>query len=159
MSRSFTFAALAGILTVLAACSRDAPPAPQSEAPLQPSSSPIAEIASSAEVLILTVDSVILSRPQDAPSTQDAPSALVIQVAGRVTSSGWRNAKLVPSGDAAGDNTLSFDLVATSPATPERDPIAQPIEARLRIDALPAGVTTIRVAATANAVSIPVLGL
>lgn len=153
MGRSFRFAAMAVVLAVLAACNRDVPPAPQSEAPVQPPSSLIAEIPSSAEVPVLTVDSVILSRPQD------APSALVIQVAGRVTSSGWRNAKLVPSGDAAGDDTLSFDFVVTSPATPELEPVAQLIEARLRIDALPAGVTTIRVVAATNAVSVPVLGL
>ncbi len=153
MGRSFRFAAIAGVLIVLAACNRDAPPAPQSETPVQTSSSLIAEIPSSTEVLILTVDSVILSR------LQDTPSALVIQVAGRVTSSGWRNAKLVPSGDAAGDGTLSFDFVVTSPATPELEPVAQLIEARLRIDALPAGVTTIRVVAATNAVSVPVLGL
>ena len=118
-------------------------PAPAVEAP--------APIPPNTEVQVSSVDSVMLSRPQD------APSAMIIRVLGTTASGGWSTPKLEPMVGADNDaSTVSYQFVATSPeAVDDANTAAEQVEAELRVD-LPADVTTIRIVAATNEVSAPV---
>ena len=128
----------------VAAVEPQPPPPPAVEAP--------APIPPNTEVQANSVDSVMLSRPQD------APSAMIIRVLGTTASGGWSTPKLEPTADAGTDaSIMSYQLVATSPeASDDANTAAEQIEAELRVDSLPAQVTTIRVVAATNEVSAPV---
>src|SRR5262247_3542708 len=78
-----------------------APPPPvEAPAPVPPNTQAQAD----------SVDSVMLSRPQD------APSAMVIRVLGTTASGGWSDPKLEPMANAGPDaSIMSYQLVATSP--------------------------------------------
>src|SRR5688572_3865244 len=126
-------------------CNRDAP-APQeaAEAPLAAPQAPA--VAPSTELAVRTVESVSVSRPQD------APDSVFIQASGTVPSTGWSDPKLVPVDDAD-PSSRSFNFVATSPASPDADDLTEAVEANLQIETLPAEVKTIRIVSSTNAVS------
>jgi hypothetical protein len=137
--------ALAGALALFA-CNREAP-APQDAAEDAAPAAPQAEVvAPSTEVAVRTVESVMVTRPQD------APDSVVIQASGTVPSTGWSAPKLVPVDDSD-PASRSFSFVATSPATTEADDLTEAVEARLQIETLPAEVKTIRIVSSTNAVS------
>jgi len=117
-----------------------APPAVEAPAPIPPNT----------EVQVSSIDSVMLSRPQD------APSAMIIRVLGTTASGGWSTPKLEPMAGADA-SIMSYQLVATSPeAVDDANTAAAQIEAELRVDSLPMEVKTIRVVAATNEVSAPV---
>ena len=61
------------------------------------------------------------------------------------------------AGAGADASTISYQFVATSPeAVDDANTAAEQVEAELRVDALPADVTTIRIVAATNEVSAPV---
>ena len=134
----------------------EAPPAPvasvEPPAPPPPAVETPAPIPPLTEVQANSVDSVMLSRPQD------APNAMIIRVLGTTLSGGWTLPKLEPMADASTDASIvSFQLVATSPeASDDANTAAEQIEAELRVDSLPAEVTTIRIVSATNEVSAPV---
>jgi hypothetical protein len=142
--RSFKALAVTAAI-LLCGCNRDAP-APQevAEAPAAPAAAPA--VAPSTEVAVRTVESVMVTRPQD------APDSVVIQVSGTVPSTGWSDPKLVPADDSD-PASRSFNFVATSPATPDADDVMEAVEAHLQLDTLPAEVKTIRIVSSTNAVS------
>jgi len=118
------------------------PPAPPAAPPPVPPAT---------ELPISTVDSVMLSRPQD------APEAMIIRVLGTASSPGWTEPKLEAMSDTGGDASIkSYQFVATSPETPDAGTAMQPIETELRVDALPPEVKTIRIVSATNEVSAPV---
>ena len=134
----------------------EAPPAPVASVEPPPAAPPVAEapapIPPNTEAQVSSVDSVMLSRPQD------APSAMIIRVLGTAASGGWSTPKLEPMADAGTDaSIMSYQLVATSPeASDDANTAAAQVEAELRVDSLPADVTTIRIVAATNEVSAPV---
>ena len=99
-----------------------------------------------------TVDSVMLSRPAD------APSAMIIRVLGTTASAGWSLPKLEPMAEDNSDASIvSYQLLATSPeAADDGNTAPEQIVTELRVEALPPEVTTIRVVAATNEVSAPV---
>lgn len=142
---------------VLAACNRNqtqAPPVPAPQAPVVPAPAPPAApapIPASTELPVTTVDSVMLSRPQDEPMT------IIIRVAGTVPSGGWTNAKLAEEPDSNGDASVkSYKFVATSPEMSDENRASQQIEAEIRIPSVPADVKTIRIVSAMNEISAPV---
>jgi hypothetical protein len=104
------------------------------------------------ELPVNSVDSVMLSRPED------APSAMIIRVLGTAASNGWSLPKLEPMIEEGSEaSTVSYKFVATSPeASDDLNTAAEQIETEFRVDALPAGVTTIRIVSATNEVSAPV---
>jgi hypothetical protein len=119
-----------------------APPPPAAPAPIPPST----------EVQVNSVDSVMLSRPAD------APNAMIIRVLGTTASAGWSLPKLEPMADGSSDASIvSYQLLATSPeAADDANTAPQQIVTELRVESLPPEVTTIRVVAATNEVSAPV---
>ena len=118
-----------------------APPPPAAPAPIPPAT----------ELPVNSVDSVMLSRPQD------APESMIIRVLGTAASVGWTEPKLEPMADTGGDTSIkSFQFVATSPQAGDAPNASQPIETELRVDSLPADVKTIRIVSATNEVSAPV---
>jgi hypothetical protein len=118
-------------------------PAPQPAAP--------PPIPPATELPLNTVDSVMLTRPQD------APTAIIIRVSGSALTPGWTDVKLVEDtevADAAGVKT--YKLVATSPEMPGENRTPQTLEAELRVDALPEDVMTIRIVSATNEIAAPV---
>src|SRR5215510_14756125 len=103
------------------------PPSVEAPAPIPPNT----------QVQANSVDSVMLSRPQD------APTAMIIRVLGTTASGGWSTPKLEPMVGAGNDaSTVSYQFVATSPeAVDDANTAAEQVEAELRVD-LPADVTT-----------------
>ena len=99
-----------------------------------------------------SVDSVMLSRPAD------APNAMIIRVLGTTASAGWSLPKLEPMADGSSDASIvSYQLVATSPeAVDDANTAPEQIVTELRVDSLPPDVTTIRIVAATNEVSAPV---
>jgi hypothetical protein len=89
------------------------------------------------ELPVTRVESVMISRPDNAPET------LVIQVAGSVGSEGWTDAKLVPAETEPAPTIRSFRFVATSPEV---------IEVRAEFDTFPAEVQTVRILSATNEV-------
>ena len=134
----------------------DAAPAPVAQAEpaaAPPPAAPVpAPIPPSTEAPVNSVDSVMLSRPQD------APSAMIIRVLGTAASTGWSLPKLEPMADAGSDASIvSYQFVATSPeASDDANTAAEQIETELRVDSLPPEVTTIRIVSATNEVSAPV---
>jgi hypothetical protein len=149
-------AAIGLFAIVLAGCNRNpaqppatpAAPAAPVPPPLPPAPPPIPPAT---ELPVNSVDSVMLSRPQD------EPMAIVIHVAGTALSPGWTDAKLAEEPDAGGDNTVkTYKFVATSPPMPDASRSSQPIEAEIRVEALSPDVKTIRVVSGTNEVSAPI---
>ena len=98
-----------------------------------------------------SVDSVMLSRPQD------APESMIIRVLGTAPSAGWTEPKLEPMADTSGDTSIkSYQFVATSPESADAGAATQPIETELRVEGLPPEVKTIRIVSASNEVSAPV---
>jgi hypothetical protein len=130
------------------------PPAPvatvEPPAPLPPAVP--APVPPSTETQANSVDSVMLSRPAD------APNAMIIRVLGTTASAGWSLPRLEPMADGSSDaSIMSYQLVATSPeAVDDANTAPEQIVTELRVDSLPAEVTTIRVVAATNEVSAPV---
>ena len=130
----------------LAACGRGgeeqdaaAPPPPPPPAAAAPP-----PLAPNTELTVRTVESVVVTRPME------APESVIIQVTGTVPSSGWTDAKLVPI-DGSDASVRSFTFVATSPAQPQGG--TEAIEAQLQIEDMPTDVGSIRVVAATNEVS------
>ena len=134
----------------------EAPPTPIAEvepsAPPPPEAQPPAPIPPATELPVNSIDSVMLSRPQD------EPDAMIIRVLGTAASGGWSLPKLEPMAEGSSDaSILSYQLVATSPgASDNTNTAAEQIVAELRLDALPPDVTTIRIVSATNEVSAPV---
>ncbi len=144
-------------LIMLAGCNRNPaqPPAsPQTPtatapAPAQPPAPP--PIPPATELPVNSVDSVMLSRPQD------EPMAIIIHVSGTAVSAGWTGAKLAEESDGGADNSVkTYKFVATSPDMPGEDRTAQPIEAEIRVDSLSPDIKTIRIVSSTNEVSAPI---
>jgi len=131
----------------------DAAPAPvaTAEPPAPPPVVP-APIPPSTEAQVNSVDSVMLSRPTD------APNAMIIRVLGTAASTGWSLPKLEPMADGSSDASIvSYQFVATSPeAVDDSNTAPEQIVTELRVDALPPEVTTIRIVSATNEVSAPV---
>jgi hypothetical protein len=126
-----------------------AAPAAAPAAPAQPAAPP--PIPPATELPLNTVDSVMLTRPQD------APMAIIIRVSGSAPSPGWTGVKLIEDTEnapAAGVKT--YKLVATSPEMPSESRTPETLEAELRVDALPEDVMTIRIVSATNEISAPV---
>ncbi len=132
----------------VSSCGRDnaAPLAEDTPAPARAVTGP-AEALPATETTVHSIESVMVTRPQD------APQSILIQVSGVVGSPGWTDAKLLPLGDGDTGATRSFSLVARSPAA--RDAKARPeiVEAELRLEAIPTGTEMIRVVGATNEVS------
>jgi hypothetical protein len=110
-----------------------------------------AVIPASTEVELNSIDSVMLSRPAD------APMALVIQVSGSAVSSGWTDAKLTEDLDKTDDAGIkTYKLVATSPAMPDENRTPQTMDVELRVETLPPEVKTIRIVSATNEISAPI---
>jgi hypothetical protein len=151
--------ALAAIAVVIAGCNRNptqtvsqsAPAPAPAAAPAQAQPAAPPPVPASTELPLNTVDSVMLSRPSD------APMAIVVQVSGTALSPGWTNAKLVEDPDGTGGaNVKTYKFVATSPEMPDENRTAAPMEAEIRIDSLSAEVTAIRIVSATNEVSAPI---
>jgi hypothetical protein len=99
-----------------------------------------------------SVDSVMLSRPED------APDAMIIRVFGTAASSGWSLPKLQPVTDAGTDASIvSYQFVATSPEViDDANAVAEQLETELRVDSLAPEVMTIRIVSATNEISAPV---
>ena len=144
---------------VLSGCNRNSAqqnqPAPQpapavKAAPVPPAPPPESTPAAT-ELPLKSVDSVMLSRPTD------APTALIIHVLGSAVSPGWTDAKLTEDPDNASDAGIkTYRLVATSPAMPDEKRTPQPMEAELRVDSLPPEVKSIRIVSGTNEISAPI---
>jgi hypothetical protein len=120
-------------------------------APAQAANQP-APIPPLTELQVQRVDSVMLSRPLN------APDSIIIRVAGTVVSAGWTEPKLSPLEDPNGPPAIRvFSFVATSPPMPDDARAAAAVETELRVDALPPEVRTIRVVSATNAVSAPIV--
>jgi len=159
-----TVLSIAVLVLALAGCDQntvetqapDTAPAPVAEA--EPAAPPPAEPVPAAippltELPVNSVDSVMLSRPQD------APSAMIIRVLGTAASNGWSLPKLEPMVEEGSDASIvSYKFVATSPEAASDDPNPTPeqIETELLVDSLPAEVMTIRIVSATNEVSAPV---
>jgi hypothetical protein len=125
-------------------------PAPAAPAPA-PQPPPPAPIPPETELPLNTVDSVMLTRPQD------APMAIIIHVSGSALSPGWTNIRLLEDTENAADPGVKiYKLVATSPAMPDENRTPEVLETELRVDALPADVMTIRIVSATNEISAPV---
>jgi hypothetical protein len=156
LHRTLVAAALA---IALSGCNRNpaaqqpAPaPAPAvTAAPAPPPPAPPPPIPAATELPLSSVDSVMLSRPSE------APMALLIQVSGTAPSPGWTDAKLTEAQDD-GDNAAikTYRLVATSPAMPDESRAPQSIQVELRVEMLPPEVTTIRIVSATNEISAPI---
>ena len=137
---TLTVASLALLLT---ACGQEAPvpvdPAVEAEAPVLPT-----EIPALTEVPVQRVESVMITRPND------DPNAVVIMVAGSVTSDGWTAARLIPAATEPSATMRSFQFVATSPEHADAAAQPRPIEARVEFEQFPEGVETIRIVSATN---------
>ena len=156
VSVAIIFAVGAAII-VLAGCNRNpaqtpaSPEAPAATAPAAPQPSAPPPIPPATELPVNSVDSVMLSRPQD------EPMAIIIHVSGTAVSAGWTNAKLAEEPDGGADNSVkTYKFVATSPEMPDENRTAQPIEAEIRVDSLSPDVKTIRIVSGTNEVSAPI---
>ena len=103
------------------------------------------------ELPLNTVESVMLTR------SQDAPMAIIVRVSGSALSTGWTDVKLVDDAENATDpGVKTYRLVATSPAMPEENRTPEILEAEIRVNSLPAEVMTIRIVSATNEISAPV---
>lgn len=154
-------AAVVVLSLVLAGCNRSpSESAPQAEeTPAAAPAAPVAaapapeqppEVPPGTELAVNAVNSVMLSRPAE------APAAVVIRVSGFAATPGWSDPKLTLEEDTSGDTSIrTYRFVATSPQTPQSG-TEQPVETELRIEALPAEVRTIRIVSATNEVAAPV---
>ena len=127
-----------------------APPATAAPAPTPQPPAP-APIPPATELPLNTVDSVMLTR------AQDAPMAIIIRVSGSAPSQGWTGVKLVEDAEtAAAAGVKTYKLVATSPEMPGENHTPETLEAELRVDGLPEDVMTIRIVSATNEISAPV---
>ena len=134
----------------------EAAPAPVAQT--EPATPPAAEapapapIPPSTELQVNSVDSVMLSRPEDAPGT------MVIRVLGTAPSRGWSLPKLQPVTDSGTDASIvSYQFVATSPeVSDDANAVAEQLETELRVDSLAPEVMTIRIVSATNEISAPV---
>jgi len=131
-----------------------APPVAQTEpaAPPPPEIPAPAPIPPLTEMAVNSVDSVMLSR------AEDAPSAMIIRVLGTAASGGWSLPKLQPVSDAGTDASIvSYQFVATSPeASDDANTAAEQLETELRVDSFAPEVMTIRIVSATNEISAPV---
>ncbi len=155
---------VAVLVLALAGCNQDTAetetpetaPAPVAQAepaaPPPPDVQAAAPIRPSTEMALSSVDSVMLSRPED------APSAMIIRVLGTAASGGWSLPKLQPVTDAGTDASIvSYQFVATSPeASDDANTAAEQLETELRLDSLAPEVMTIRIVSATNEISAPV---
>jgi hypothetical protein len=150
---------VAAIALSLTACNRN--PSQNATAPEQaPAASPapaappppsVPEIPAATELPLNSVNSVMLSRPTD------APTGLVIHVSGTAVSAGWTDAKLTEEQDNGGDASIkSYRFVATSPAMPDENRTAQIMETEFRVEMLPAEIKIIRIVSATNEISAPI---
>jgi hypothetical protein len=162
----FARSSVAGVIVLalaIAGCNQDtaetqapeAPPAPVATAepaPPPPAPAAPAPIPPATEVQVNSVDSVMLSRPTD------APNAMIIRVLGTTASAGWTLPKLEPMADGSSDAAvMSYQFLATSPeAADDGNTAPEQIVTELRVDSLPPEVTTIRIVSATNEVSAPV---
>jgi len=137
--------ALAVLSIALAACGQEPAPA---EAVAEPEIPLAAEttVPTHTELPVTRIDSVMISRPDN------APGSVVIQVAGSVGSVGWTDAKLVPAETEPTPTMRSFHFVATSPDLIDANAAPQPIEVRTEFDAFPTDVQTVRILSATNEV-------
>jgi hypothetical protein len=151
--------AIAAIGFVLAGCNRNQTPAPPQPAappaatvtPPPPAPAAPAPIPAATELPLDSVDSVMLSRPQD------SPMAIVIHVSGTAVSPGWTNAKLTEDvGNSADVSVKTYKFVATSPEMPDESRTPQPVEAEIRVESLSPDVKTIRIVSATNEISAPI---
>jgi hypothetical protein len=127
------------------------PPAPAAAPPPPPVAPAPAQIPASTELPLNSVDSVMLSRPGD------APMALVIHVSGSAISTGWTEPKLTENTDNADDPAVkTYKLVATSPAMPDENRNPELLEAEIRVESLPPEVKSIRIVSATNEISAPI---
>jgi hypothetical protein len=147
------------VVLALTACNRNqqasAPAPAPAAAPTAPAPAPQppppAPIPPETELPLNTVDSVMLTRPQD------APMAIIIRVSGSAVSPGWMGIKLVEDAENAADPAVkTYKLVATSPAMPDENRTPEVLETELRVDSLAAEVMTIRIVSATNEISAPV---
>ena len=156
--RTLAVAAIA-LTMVMSGCNRNTAkqnqPTPQpapavTAAPAAPAPPPAA-IPAATELALNSVDSVVLSRPSD------APMALLIHVSGSAPSPGWTDAKLTEDPDNASDASIkTYRLLATSPAMPDENRTPQAMEAELRVDSLPPEIKSIRIVSATNEISAPI---
>jgi hypothetical protein len=121
--------------------------------PAAPLPEPSAPIPLATELPVNAVDSVMLSRPDD------APSGLIIRVLGTAASGGWSLPKLEPVEDEASTDAsiMSYQFVATSPeSTGDTNTAAEQIVVELRVESLPPDVMAIRIVSATNEISAPV---
>ena len=149
--------AIGAALVVLAGCNRNpaqtpAPQAPAATTPAPPQPAAPPPIPPTTELPVNSVDSVMLSRPQD------EPMSIIIHVSGTALSPGWTDAKLAEEPDGGADATIkTYKFVATSPEMPDdANRTAQPIEAEIRVDSLSPDIKTIRIVSGTNEVSAPI---
>jgi hypothetical protein len=119
-------------------------PTPAAHAPALPAPAAIPLGTSQA---IYTVDSLVISHPDD------APKAVVIKAMGSVRSGGWTEPTLEEMPDAGDPTVKSYRFVATSPTAEATIQALQTVEADLRVDTLSDKVTTIRVVSETNEIS------
>ncbi len=143
MTRQVILLAVLGL--ALAACGQEPAPADAVAEPEIPLAAETA-IPARTELPVTRVESVMISRPDNAPET------LVIQVAGSVGSEGWTDAKLVPAETEPAPTIRSFRFVATSPEVIDANAAPQPIEVRAEFDTFPAEVQTVRILSATNEV-------
>lgn len=117
---------------------------PPAAAPM-PSTTPTMPLGASQAVY--TVDSLVVSRPDD------SPKAVVIKASGSVRTGGWTEPKLEEMPDTDDATVKSYRFVATSPTAAATVQALQTIDADLRVDSLPPKVTTIRVVSETNEIS------
>ncbi len=132
----------------VAACGRDAA-APEASTTPAPDAAPAVPgiVPPATETAVARVESVMVSRPQE------APHSIRIQASGIVGTRGWSGARLVPIENVEGGKTRSFNLVAMSPATGQGAGPTEIVEAELQLDMLPNGTEMIRVVGATNEVS------
>jgi len=157
--RSAKFLCAVAILLTLAGCNRSptqqpaaspAPAAPEAAPAPVPQPPPPPAIPPATELPLNTVDSVMLSRPQD------EPASIVIHVSGTSLSAGWTGAKLAEEPDSGDASIKTYKFVATSPEMPDENRTPQAMEADIRIDMLSPDVKAIRIVSATNEVSAPI---
>jgi len=98
--------------------------------------------------LVNAVESVTLERPAG------NPDGLRVKAAGTVATGGWTKPELIRlQHRTGGEGTLALGFVAAPPRSKIVTQAVENIEASMELDAIPAGVTAIRVVSMTNAQS------
>jgi len=121
-------------------------PAPAAPAPAPAAAAP-STVPLGTQQAVYAVDSLVVSRPDDAPKT------VVIKANGSVRTGGWSDPKLEEMPDSDDHSVKSYRFVATSPTASATIQALQGVEAELRVDTLPPKVKTIRVVSETNEIS------